>query len=103
MPAYVDSMAWAESGGVPWHKEGHAVSDDLTPDEMAEAAGITWTVSKRPSYTIEAPEWIEGVAQTVGTRSKTQKLCSSTKGSVRRDKCKWKQQVAYVKVRIFGR
>ena len=61
MPAYVDSMAWAESGGVPWHKEGHAVSDDLTPDEMAEAAGITWTVSKRPSYTIEAPEWVEGV------------------------------------------
>jgi len=61
MPAYVDSMAYAESGGVPWHKEGHAVSDDLTPDEMAEAAQITWTVSKRPSYTIVEPEYSEDV------------------------------------------
>ena len=61
MSAYVETMAYAKSGGVPWHREGHAVSDDLTPDEMAEAAGITWTVSKRPSYTIETPVWNEGV------------------------------------------
>ena len=43
MPAYVETMAYAESGGVPWHKEGHAVSDDLTPDEMAEAAALDET------------------------------------------------------------
>ena len=28
---------------------------------MQEAAGLDWTVSKRPSYTLDAPEWGDDV------------------------------------------
>ena len=59
MVAAVDTMAYARTGGVPWHREGFAVSNDLTPEELAEAAQITWTVSKRPSYTIDQPVYSE--------------------------------------------
>lgn len=39
-------MAYA--GELPWHGLGTKVSNDLTPREMLVAAGLDWTVSKRP-------------------------------------------------------
>ena len=55
----VETMAWA--GNVPWHGLGVRVHSDLTPLQMQEAADLDWTVSKRPSYTLDAPEWSEDV------------------------------------------
>jgi phage/plasmid-like protein (TIGR03299 family) len=55
----VETMAWA--GNKPWHGLGVEVDDDLTPLEMQEAAQLDWTVSKRPSYTLDAPVWSEDV------------------------------------------
>lgn len=48
MSAFVETMAYAHE--VPWHGLGVSVSNDLTPDEMLTAAGLDWTVSKRPLY-----------------------------------------------------
>ena len=55
----VETMAWA--GDKPWHGLGVEVDGDLTPLEMQEAAQLDWTVSKRPSYTLDAPVWSEDV------------------------------------------
>ena len=55
----VETMAWA--GDEPWHGLGVKVNSNLTPLEMQEAAQLDWSVSKRPSYTIDAPEWSENV------------------------------------------
>lgn len=49
MTAAVETMAYAKSGGVPWHGMGHPVKDGMTPTEMLKAAKINWTVSKRPA------------------------------------------------------
>ena len=59
MAHQVETMAWANQ--VPWHGLGVEVGDDLTPLQMQEAAGLDWTVSKRPSYTLDAPEWGDDV------------------------------------------
>ena len=55
----VETMAW--TGEEPWHGLGVQVPANLTPLQMQEAAKLNWTVSKRPSYTLDAPEWHEGV------------------------------------------
>jgi len=48
MAHMVENMAYA--GATPWHKLGNAVSNDLTPDEMAKAAQCDWEVGKTPVY-----------------------------------------------------
>ena len=53
----VETMAWANAK--PWHGLGTEVSDNLTPIQMQKAAQLDWTVSKRPAYTINEPEWSE--------------------------------------------
>lgn len=55
----VETMAYA--GDVPWHGLGVRVEDTMTPQEMLEAADLNWTVSRRPAYTIDEPEWNEDV------------------------------------------
>jgi len=40
----------AYSGALPWHGLGVEVPSDLTPDQMLEAAGLNWTVTKVPAY-----------------------------------------------------
>lgn len=42
------SMAWA--GQVPWHGLGVEVGDDLTPNEMLEAASLNWKVRELATY-----------------------------------------------------
>lgn len=42
------NMAYA--GDVPWHHLGKKVSNDLTPMQMMQAAGLDWTVEKVPAY-----------------------------------------------------
>lgn len=44
------SMAYRASQGLPWHGLGVPVSDDLSPEEMMDAAGVNWTVSKANTY-----------------------------------------------------
>lgn len=44
----VETMAWA--GKVPWHGLGVEVSNDLTPRQMMEKAGLDWSVVKVPTY-----------------------------------------------------
>ncbi len=53
MVAAVESMAW--TGQVPWHGEGVEVDGTLTPHEMMVAAGLDWSVDKRPLYTLARP------------------------------------------------
>jgi phage/plasmid-like protein (TIGR03299 family) len=60
MVAAVETMAYA--GEVPWHGLGVPVEDTMTPEEMLEAAGLNWTVSKRPAYTIAQPTWSENAS-----------------------------------------
>jgi len=43
-------MAYAESGGVPWHGLGTEVSNDLTPEQMMEKAGVDWEVEEVESF-----------------------------------------------------
>ena len=40
----------AYTGEVPWHGLGTQVPADLTPDQMLEAAGLNWSVSKVPAF-----------------------------------------------------
>jgi len=40
----VETMAYAKSGGLPWHGLGNPVSNKLSPKEMCEAAQILWRV-----------------------------------------------------------
>ena len=42
-------MAYA--GEVPWHGLGTAVSNDLTPQQMQEVAGLNWSVEKQDIIT----------------------------------------------------
>ena len=67
MAHQVETMAWANEK--PWHNLGVEVDANLTPLQMQEAARLDWTVSKRPSYTLDAPEWSEdvGIMQTPNT------------------------------------
>jgi phage/plasmid-like protein (TIGR03299 family) len=44
----IETIAYTNE--TPWHGLGVRVSDDLTPEEMLIAAGLDWTVSKRPLY-----------------------------------------------------
>ena len=55
MVAAVETMAW--TGDVPWHGEGVKVDPNLSPREMMVAAGLDWSVSKRPGYTIDTPKY----------------------------------------------
>lgn len=43
-------MAYRESNGLPWHGLGTPVSDDMTPREMMEVAGLDWSVEKVPTF-----------------------------------------------------
>ena len=43
----IETMAYA--GEVPWHGLGKAVDSNMTPAQMLEAAGLDWSVSKRPA------------------------------------------------------
>lgn len=49
MSAHVETMAY-EKSEMPWHRFGNPVSNDMTVEAMQEAAGLNWTVSKRPLY-----------------------------------------------------
>jgi len=46
MAHMIETIAYA--GETPWHKLGIEVSDDLTPKQMAQAAGLAWTMEKLP-------------------------------------------------------
>ena len=48
MSHLVETMAYA--GETPWHGLGTKVDDALSPEEMMVAAGLDWTVSKRPIF-----------------------------------------------------
>lgn len=48
MTAAVETMAYA--GALPWHGLGTKVSNDLSVDEMLEAAGLDWEVLKVPTF-----------------------------------------------------
>lgn len=48
MAHLIETMAYA--GEVPWHGLGTKVDNTMSPDEMLVAAGLDWTVSKRPAY-----------------------------------------------------
>ena len=59
MAHLVETMAYA--GEVPWHGLGVKVDDNLSPHDMMKAAGLDWTVSKRPGYTLSEPDWSDDV------------------------------------------
>jgi phage/plasmid-like protein (TIGR03299 family) len=46
----VETMAYA--GEVPWHGLGEKVSNDLTPMQMMQKAGVDWKVTKVPTVAI---------------------------------------------------
>jgi phage/plasmid-like protein (TIGR03299 family) len=43
-------MAYRSSVGKPWHNLGVPVGDDMTPEEMMNAAGLNWTVTKADTF-----------------------------------------------------
>jgi phage/plasmid-like protein (TIGR03299 family) len=52
----VAQMAYA--GDTPWHRLGTKVPADLTPDQMLEAAGLDWNVTKIPAFATIAGEQV---------------------------------------------
>lgn len=44
------SMAYAKSGGTPWHNLGVAVDDNLSPQEMLQVANLDWMVEAVETY-----------------------------------------------------
>ena len=48
MAHMVETMAYA--GEVPWHKLGVSVSNDLTPVQMMDKAGLNWKVREVESF-----------------------------------------------------
>jgi phage/plasmid-like protein (TIGR03299 family) len=48
MPANVETMAYSQERGLPWHGEGNAVSGLQTAEEMIEASGLAWEVELQP-------------------------------------------------------
>lgn len=42
-----DHIAYAASGGLPWHRLGTPVADDLAPADMLKAAKLDWPVELR--------------------------------------------------------
>ena len=48
MAHQVETMAY--SGEIPWHGLGVEVSNDLTPSQMMEKAGLNWSVDKVPTF-----------------------------------------------------
>ena len=59
-------MAYA--GDVPWHGLGTAVPNDLTPDQILEAAGLNWSVQKIPAFATIAGEQV-AIGQSALVRS----------------------------------
>lgn len=57
----VETMAYA--GEVPWHGLGKPVSNDLTPQQMREQAGVDWDVYKTPDYIKVGSKYIESGTQ----------------------------------------
>lgn len=64
MAHLVETMAYANE--VPWHGLGTQVADSLTPDEMVTAAGLDWTVSRRPIFTTQAAGEVNPTEGTLG-------------------------------------
>ena len=48
MAHMVETMAYA--GEVPWHGLGVPVSNDLTPEQMMEKAGVDWEVQEVEAF-----------------------------------------------------
>jgi len=61
MAHQVETMAY--SGEIPWHGLGVEVSNDLTPSQMMEKAGLNWSVDKVPTFIEIDGERIETGAQ----------------------------------------
>jgi len=75
----VETMAYA--GAVPWHGLGVPVSNDLTPAQMMQKAGLDWTVEKVPTYArvgdtvlsqIEIPTGVEALVRSSDNKVLTQ-------------------------------
>lgn len=50
MSDHVETMAYRQAGGLPWHGLGVPVANNMTVDEMLVASGLDWSVSTRPMY-----------------------------------------------------
>ena len=60
----IDGIAqMAYAGDVPWHGLGTEVSNDLTPQQMMQKAGLDWTVEKYDAV-INVPH-ASGATQTI--------------------------------------
>jgi len=51
MPAYVDTMAYNEAEGAPWHRLGTPVKGAMTAEEAITKGGVDWAVAKQPLRT----------------------------------------------------
>ena len=60
MAPNVETMAYRKrtEADVPWHGIGFPILNDASPEEMLAAAGLNWTVSKRPLIAPPTPETI---------------------------------------------
>lgn len=59
MTHHIDTMAAKQT---PWHGLGRIVADGITADEMIGAAGLDWTVQKRPLFYIDPATGTQRVA-----------------------------------------
>lgn len=44
------AMAYAASGGIPWHGHGFPVNDNMTPKQMMRASHTSFRVEKAPAF-----------------------------------------------------
>jgi phage/plasmid-like protein (TIGR03299 family) len=52
----VETMAWR--GSPPWHGLGFPMHDEQDPRRILTLSGLDWTVSKRPCWVPNSPDWV---------------------------------------------
>jgi phage/plasmid-like protein (TIGR03299 family) len=67
----VESIAFTAEK--PWHNLGREVDPNLSPEQMAEAAGINWQVETRPLYT-SGPQGVINVPSKALVRTSDEKV-----------------------------
>ncbi len=70
MVAAVETMAYTQERGTPWHGQGKARKGLATADEMLSDAGLNWIVEKMPVQVVGGPV-VPGKFATVRTSDMT--------------------------------
>jgi phage/plasmid-like protein (TIGR03299 family) len=55
----IDTIAWVQSRGEPWHKKGTAVQNLMTSEEAIREGKLDWSIECRPIFTMIGNEKVQ--------------------------------------------